>query len=328
MENKILGFGSPLMDILSKASDEEIKSYGLIKGGMTLVDLDTSNRIQEGLFESAMSPGGSAGNTITACARLGLTACFFGKIADDEIGKKFMRSMKESGVMPHLIKSTDKDKGTGRVISLITEDSERTFATHLGAAVDLSPEDIPDALFDEYKYVYIEGYLVNNRELITHLCRRAKEHDCTIAIDLASFNIVEENKAFFNEMIDAYIDIVFANEEEAEALTGYGPEDALRHLQERCSITVVKAGDKGSYTADKENEAKIEIEKVKAVDTTGAGDFYSAGFLYGVLKGEDIGVCGKIGSILSREVVQQFGTALDDSIWEKIKKEAEGIRKE
>ena len=207
------------------------------------------------------------------------------------------------------------------MISIITPDSERTFATYLGAAVFLSADDITPEILKNYQIVYAEGYLAANPELLKKIFKTARSLGIKCALDCASFNVIEEHRELFQELINGSIDIIFANEEEGRALTGKPPREAAMELEKKCRIAVVKAGTEGSYAAARGKIEKITIQKVTAKDTTGAGDFYAAGFIYGLIRELPISVCGKIGSIVSREAVKVFGTHLDDSVWKSIRRE-------
>jgi len=210
-------------------------------------------------------------------------------------------------------------------MALVSPDSERTFGTYLGAAIALSPDDLTPELFDGYNIAYIEGYLVQNHDLIRKAVSLAQEAGLTIALDLASYNVVESNFDFLEEIISEYVDIIFANEEEAKAFTGTDPEDAVAELANLCEIAVVKIGAKGSLIQRQDDLIRIQAAEGKCIDTTGAGDLYTAGFFHGYAQGLPLETCGKIASIVAGKVISVYGARMEDGIWDDIKKEIKAI---
>jgi sugar/nucleoside kinase (ribokinase family) len=206
-------------------------------------------------------------------------------------------------------------KPTGHAITFITPDTERTFATFLGAATTLSPDHLHASLFTGHRIFHIEGYLILNRELVLKAFRMAKEAGLEISYDMASYNVVEENTPFIREILSEYVDIVFANEEEALAYTGKEPVEALEELSKSCKVAVVKTGDQGSLVSMGGKISRIKAMEAKSVDTTGAGDLYAAGFLYGYLSGLGAEQCGKIGSLLGGKVIEIIGTRIPRKRW-------------
>ena len=316
---KVLGMGNALVDIMTKLESEKtLELFSLPKGSMQLVDLKDSDKVNNGTegFEKTIASGGSAANTIHGLAKLNIETGFIGKVGDDEFGMFFQSDMEKSHITPLLLTSTT---ATGKAIALVTPDSERTFATYLGAAVELSPGDISPEQFDGYDYFHIEGYLVQNHDLIKKAVELAKSKGLTVTLDMASYNVVEENLEFLNGILKNYVDIVFANEEEAKAFTGKEPEEALNDFSELCDISVVKIGKKGSIV--KKDGKVYEIEPVKAhsIDTTGAGDSYAAGFIYGLIKGYTIDKCGAAGSILAAKTIEVVGPKMNNKKWNEAK---------
>jgi sugar/nucleoside kinase (ribokinase family) len=322
---KVLGMGNALVDIITQIDDEEIlKNFGLPKGSMTLVDLDTSNYIHSetaGMSKSKAS-GGSAANTIHGLAHLGVETGFVGTIGDDDMGRFFKKDMQVNHIKPILFRTMHE---TGRAIALISSDSERTFATYLGAAVDLSADDITHNLFKGYDYLYIEGYLVQNQQMIEKALRLASSAQLKICLDLASYNVVAENKDFFKELIPKYVDILFANEDEIRALSGKAPEAGAADFQDQVKIMVVKLGAEGSFCITGGEMIRIGVRPSRAVDTTGAGDLYAAGFIYGHLQGRPPEICGKMGAILSGRIIELIGAKMDESTWEILRREIRAL---
>ena len=316
---KILGIGSTLVDILSQVPNEEVlNELNLPKGSMTYVNINDAVSIGERLaqqYGSQRAAGDSAANTMSGLARLGAKSGFLTMMGNDEMGQFFTNEMTRTGVEMLALKS---DTPTGRVIAMVTPDGERTFATCLGASIELSPDDIKPELFDNWDIFYIEGYLVANPDMLRKAISTAKDKGMKIAIDLASYNVVEESRDFLLELVNNYVDIVFANEQEALALTGMEPEKALHYIAERCEIAVVKIGAKGAYIQRGNEIVTIPPMKADVVDTTGAGDMWAAGFLAGLVKGENLQKCGMMGAIVAKNIIEVMGAKMDDERWDNI----------
>lgn len=313
---KILGIGNALVDILLHIDNDEILcKNGLDKGGMVMIDAEKKAELDKSIsnMEKWCATGGSTSNTIHGIARLGAPAGYIGKIGRDEMGALFCREMKRFGVTPHTIAS---DISTGIATTFISADAERTFATYLGAAATMQPEEIDPAVIAQYDYILVEGYLIFNHDLILKVCQIAKEHGLRIAMDMASYNIIEANLDFVEGLLRDYVDIIFANEEEAKAFTGKEGREALDKLAEYCSVAVVKVGKEGSLV--KMDGKTTVIAPVDAVrrDTTGAGDIYAAGFLYGLMNGYTAQRAGDLASFLSAKMIEYIGAKLPDEIWE------------
>ncbi|MBK8807315.1 MAG: adenosine kinase [Bacteroidales bacterium] len=324
---KVLAIGNALVDILFKLeNDNLLQTFNLAKGSMQLVDKNQSDIIisQTGSLEKTMVSGGSAANTINSLAALGANSAYIGKIGKDEFGAFFKSDMLNNGVKPMLLES---ETITGRAVALISKDSERTFATYLGAAVELQSSDLTLDMFKTYNYVHLEGYLAFNQELIEHALKLAKEAGCKISIDMASFNVIEAMPDFMKRIVKQYVDIVFLNEEEAKSFTGKEPREAVDEVAEVCEIAVVKVGKNGSYIKKGNEFYQVPAIKATALDTTGAGDNYAAGFLYGLLNNQPLPVCGAIGSLLGGKVIEVIGAKLPQQTWDKIKSEISSIVK-
>lgn len=322
MNSSILGIGNALTDILAVLPDETLlREYHLPKGSMQHVDMETGDKIWSALKGLGVKyvPGGSAANTITCTSIFGMRSGFIGKIGDDELGHLFKSSMEQYGVKTKMLKGS---KSSGRCMAFITgANSERTFATYLGAASEMVPEDLKPEYFKGYDYFHIEGYLVQNQDLISKAVQMAKEAGCIISIDMASYNVVESNDAFFHNLVENYIDIVFANETEAYAFTKLPPRDALDTLARHCKIAVVKIGKDGSMVKSGDEYHYIPAWPAATVDATGAGDTYAAGFLYAHSLGMPLKICGDVGSIIAAKVVEVVGTKIDVPRWKDAKRE-------
>ena len=315
---KILGMGNALTDILFQIeSDEMLNTLNLVKGSMQLIENSKSEEIKSYFTPSSatMATGGSASNTINGIAKLGLSSGFIGKISDDSIGQFFAANSLENGVEPHMQMS---ETPSGHCTILVSPDSERTLCTYLGAASELYAKDIKPEIFEGYHYFHIEGYLVQDHDLIRTALKMAKEAGLTTSIDLASFNVVRENLDFLHEITEKYVDITFANEDEAHVFTGKKPIEAVKDIAKLSKIAVVKIGKDGSYVQSGDEFHVVEPHLVKSVDTTGAGDLYASGFLYGLANNYSLDVCGKIGSFVSFKVVEVIGTIMSEETWKEI----------
>ena len=314
----ILGIGNALVDVIVKLENEELlKQFALEKGGMEMIDSERKRTIHDRIkaMPQASATGGSTSNTIHGLARLGIDAGYVGKISNDEPGRFFQEEMQRYHVTPHLLYS---DTDTGIATTFMTPDAERTFATYLGAAATINPGELDTEVFKKYDYLYIEGYLIFKHDLILKLCHIAKENHMKVAMDFGSYNIVEDHRNFLKDILKNYVDIIFANQEEAKAFTGKDDEEALNILAEYCPIAIVKLGAKGSIVKVNGKTTVIAPREAKCIDTNGAGDIYAAGFMYGLLKGYDIERCGDIATILSSAIIETVGAKLTDEQWKKL----------
>ncbi len=321
----VLGVGNSLVDVISVLkNDSVLEQFALPRGSMTLVDAAQSGVIYEATYseDSELATGGSVANTMRSMANLGGNAGYMGKIGKDDLGQLFKNDFEKAGVKTHMLYSSSE---TGRVMGLVSPDSERTMATYLGAAAEMVPAEFTSDIFEGYAYVYIEGYLVFNQDLITACAKAAKAAGVKIAIDLSSYNVVEANLQFLKDLVKNYVDIVFANEEEAKSFTGLEPEEALHEIAKDCEITIVKVGKEGSMIKRGDELTRIGVIPAKALDTTGAGDAYSAGFFYGLTRGYTMEICGKIAALVSGKVVEVMGPNLPDSQWAGVKTEIDRI---
>jgi len=315
---KVLALGNALTDILMQVSDEQVAMLGLEKGSMNHISFESAHYIQDkfSTVRKSMIAGGSASNTVNALAALGTPTAFIGKIGNDEIGEFFRQNAVRNGVLPVLLPSKLM---SGNCIALITPDGERTFATYLGAAANLKPENIMPEMFEGYEYFHIEGYIVQNHELIEKAVRLANEAGLIVSLDLASFNVVNDNKEFLTDLVEKYVDIIFANEDESFAYTHLPPEEAVESLAQQCRIAVVKVGKAGSYVQQGDERFHVPAVCTNCIDSTGAGDYYAAGFLYGQTHGFDLNTCAQIGTLVAGRVCEVLGAKLSDETWYELK---------
>ena len=325
MSKKVLCLGNALVDIITQLeSDSILETLNLPKGSMQLVDSDVSKMVQNATsaLKSSLQTGGSAANTANGIANLGVGSAFIGMVGEDKLGEFYINDMVENSIEPRFFKS--KTTSTGCAVALVSKDGERTFATYLGAAIELKAELLSKELFQGYDYFHIEGYLIVNNDLIRKAIELAKQEGLKVSIDFASYNVVEENLDFLKEICKS-VDIIFANEQEAKAFTNKEAEDSIEEISQICEIAVVKIGKKGSLIKSGDKKVIIGKRERTCVDTTGAGDMYAAGFLAGLCEGRSLEVCGQMGSILASEVIEVYGAKMDSLTWDRIKKEISSL---
>jgi sugar/nucleoside kinase (ribokinase family) len=287
---------------------------------MNLVDAEFQRQIQGETADlpHTLSLGGSAGNTIRCMARLGAKVGYIGKVGKDSTGHFYEQALDNLGITPYITHGKNR---SGRCLSLVSPDGERTMVTYLGAALELCEADIRTEIFEGYDCLYIEGFMVQSHAVIRHAIKTAKQCGLKVAIDLASYNVVLENRAFLMDLVDKYVDIIFANEQEATAFSGEeDPEKALEFIAARCELAVVKIGTRGALIKEQGHE-RIHVgimAAAKRVDTTGAGDFYAAGFMAGMCQGLDLRQCGTIGAIAAGKVIEVVGTTFGEEAWNEI----------
>lgn len=317
----LIGVGSPIMDALAKIDEAFLSTVDGEKGGMVLVDGEEMASLLKSVpsvLEEA--PGGAAGNTAFAVARLGLRTAFLGKVGNDAPADLFTaRFASVGGDGGRLIRA---EMANARCLSLITPDGARTMRTYLGAAATLLPEEISPEAFEGCRHAHIEGYLLFNDDLMQAILDAASKAQCTISLDLGSFEVVRACRGRLQGILREYVDIVLANEEEAAALIGadMGHAEMAGALGAYCPIAVLKVGAEGALIHDEKGilhgVAPVPVSEV--VDTTAAGDLWAAGFLYSWLRGRDLATSGRHGSFLAAEVVQLVGTILPVDRWAEV----------
>jgi sugar/nucleoside kinase (ribokinase family) len=317
----LVGVGSALVDILTHENDAFLESAGALKGGMVYVDRGHIDKtLSRATGTPAVVPGGSACNTVVGVSRLGGRARFVGKRGNGAMGDFFENALRAHNVEPRLLRS---ETSTGRVLSIITPDAERSMFTFLGAAAENRPEDIQAELFHEAAIVHLEGYLLFNPALMRKALTLAKAAGARVSLDLASFNVVQESREFLGDLIDRYVDILLANEDEARAYTGETePRAALTALSRGVEIAALKTGERGSLISGEGRVIAVPAagDGRPAVDTTGAGDLWASGFLFGLAEGYSLEKCGALGSACGYEVCQVVGASIPEQGWERLRK--------
>jgi sugar/nucleoside kinase (ribokinase family) len=322
----LIGIGSPIMDVLAHVTDSFLQeNVPGAKGGMVLVDdSDIAGLLGKIGSKVAITPGGSAANTTLGATRLGLKTTFLGKLGSDQTAQAYHANFTAAGGDGSRFKRATLPNG--RCLSLVTPDSQRTMRTHLGAAMALSPDEITAADFQAIRHAHIEGYLMFNPALAQKVVATARAAGCTISLDLASFEVVGIARDWILGQLKEGVHIVFANEDEIRALfQKEASYDAYaRQLAGYGGIAAVKMGKDGAWIARGNELHRIEpVRAERVVDTTGAGDAWAAGFLYGHLRGHSLAAAGALGSLLGSETVQHLGPSIPDAHWPRLRAHAE-----
>ncbi len=320
VETDLLGIGAPVVDLLVHVEEDFILGIDGGKGGMELVGAEGLEELVKRLTSApAQAAGGSAGNTTFAAGKLGTKVSFLGKLGNCDAAKFYRSRFEQIGA--DLSRFKHGEVPNAKCLSLVTPDSERTMRTDLGAAMTMALEDVSATDFKNARHLHIEGYLLFNRDLMKHILDLAKEAGCTTSLDMASFEIVKASEDILDGWLKDHIDIVFANEDEASAFFP-GHDDFKKmaaDFAEICDVAAVKLGKEGSLVArggDVEFVEPIVVDK--AIDTTGAGDYWAGGFLHGWLDDKPLEKCGRYGSIMGAEVVQVLGASLPDHRWDEL----------
>ncbi len=309
----VVGIGNALVDVIVDIDDSFLENTAMPKGSMNLVDLEQSNAIYAKLPTGQEASGGSAANTMAGIAALGGNGAYIGKVNDDKFGKIFRNDIRSIDVYfntPYAINSMD----TGKCIVMVHPDTQRTMATFLGAANSLAPNDINPEIIQAAKIVYMEGYLFDPEDAKAAFVKAAEaahasDNKTKVSLSLSDPFCVDRHRQSFLHLIEHHIDILFANEEEILSLYQTDNFDnALNHVRGHCQIACLTRGEAGSVIVTADEIINIAaINDGKVIDTTGAGDQYAAGFLYGHTNGFDLKTSGDIGSIMAAEVISHYG---------------------
>ncbi len=318
--HRMIGFGSALVDQLAFVPEAFVEAIHGDKGGMELVDTAEMAELTAALpSPPSRVPGGSAANTMVAAAHLGMQTRLLTKVGADADGAYYRDAVAQAGVETTAFK-VHPSTPTGTCLSLVTPDSQRTMRTLLGAAATITRDDIEPSDFAGCTHLHVEGYMLFDRRLTLHVLHLAKTAGCTISLDLASPELVRAQRTILPAILREYVDMVFANEDEAAAFAGTEDEpEALRRLAAFADLAVVKLGARGALIQRDEERVAVDAKRVEAVDTTGAGDTWAAGFLYGLLTDGDLSRAGRIGATLAAAVVQQVGATVPADVWTQLK---------
>lgn len=318
----LLGFGAPLVDILVNVNDVFVAENVGSKGGMDHWSVEQQQQVLQKVDSYSVVNGGSAGNTVNCLANLGVPCAMLGMIGNDELGRAYRDELAAAGGRTEYI-FTHKHAATGRCISFITPDSERTMRSDLGASSLVGCEDIDKVDFSKINIVYFEGYRLFEEKSFDYALQKARAAKCRIAIDFASFNVVEIFRKKLRSLYDdGVFDMIFANEEEAKAFFGSSAhEENIFKAMKKCRIAVIKLGSDGALIGNDGKISRIPIVPCRAVDTTGAGDSWAGGFFYGLYRNMPMAKCGMAAAKVSSCVVAVEGAKLPQETWSEIKEE-------
>jgi len=306
----VVGLGNALVDVIAHEDDRFLARHDLVKGSMALIDEDQATRLYAAMGVGTEMSGGSAANTVAGVASFGGRAAFVGKVRDDQLGRVFAHDLGTNGVNFAARPASD-GAATGRCLIVVTPDAERTMSTYLGAGGDLGPESIDPAVIGDAKVVYLEGYLFDRpeaKEAYRKASRIAHEANGEVALTLSDSFCVERHLEEWRALVDEQVDVLFGNADEVQMLCGTSFEGAVRQLRQQVGVTVITRGAAGSVVATPDEVIEIPAEQVPViVDTTGAGDLFAAGFLFGYTNGRSLAECGRLGSVAAAEVITHTG---------------------
>jgi sugar/nucleoside kinase (ribokinase family) len=307
----VTAIGNAIVDVLARADDALLTTHNLAKGAMSLIDTDTAERLYGIMGPGTERSGGSAGNTAAVIAGLGGRVAYIGKVADDQLGEVFTHDIRAIGVTYDTTPLTG-GLPTARCLIFVTPDAQRTMQTYLGATTQLGPEDVNMDYITSSKVVYLEGYLWDQpraKKAMRDAAIKAHEAGVKVSLTLSDAFCVARFRDEFLDLAEKHVDILFANE--SEILSLYQVErfdDALQRVRKHCEIAALTRSEKGSVVVNGDEVHVIDAEKgVKVVDTTGAGDAYAGGFLYGYTQGYDLATCGRLGGLMAAEVISHMG---------------------
>ncbi|MDB4985457.1 MAG: putative carbohydrate/purine kinase [Myxococcaceae bacterium] len=307
----VTGIGNAIVDVLAQAGEAQLAELALPKGSMTLIDAASADRLYAQMAPAVEISGGSVANSMAGIASLGGKAGYIGKVKADQLGQVFTHDIRAAGVV-FTTTSGEQCAATARCLIMVTPDGQRTMSTYLGACIELGPEDIDEALIARSKVTYLEGYLWDPpraKEAMLKAADLAHKHGGRVALSLSDAFCVARHRREFSRLIEDHVDILFANEDEIRALTEtHDFESAVAAVRGRCEVSVLTRGAQGAVVLANDERFVITAEPVeRVVDTTGAGDLFAAGFLYGFTNGYGPGDAARIGSICAAEVISHVG---------------------
>ncbi|MEM8833387.1 MAG: adenosine kinase [Pseudomonadota bacterium] len=311
----LITIGNAMVDILARTDDNYLaaqkEAHGMEKGSMNLIQEDRAEQLYKDMIDATEMSGGSAGNTMACFSSFGGKGGYIGKVANDELGQTFINSLRDIGV-DYKVEPLIDGASTGRCMILVTPDGERTMNTYLGAANELTPNDINPDYIAKAQVVYLEGYLYDPKqamEAFVKASRAAHEGNRRVSLTLSDKFCVDRHRQSFLDLVSYHVDILFANEDELKAL--YEVDDleaALDKVKNDCAISATTRSEKGSIIINSGKRTDIDAVPVKElVDTTGAGDAYAAGFLYAFTEGMNMKECGYYGSLAASHIIEQMG---------------------
>jgi len=320
----VVGIGNAIVDVLAHCKEEDLGRLNLVKNAMTLIDAETADSLYAQMGPGLEMSGGSAGNTMAGIAALGGKGAYIGKVRNDQLGEVFSHDIRAMGVS---FNSTPATSGspTARCLIFVTPDGHRTMNTFLGACTELGPDDIDAELIASAKITYMEGYLWDRPEAKEAFIKAAKiahEAGRQVSISLSDSFCVDRHRDSFRDLVHNHIDVLFANEDEIKSLYEADTfEEALAEVRTHCKVAALTRSEKGSVIVSGDEVIEVHAEPVAhVVDTTGAGDLFASGFLYGYTRGDDLATCGRLGSISAAEVISHMGARPDADLKELVAK--------
>lgn len=327
MKYDVYGIGNALVDKEFEVTDEFLSAEGIEKGLMTLIDEARHNHLLASLKQSfglkKRAGGGSAANSIVAVSQFGGKTFYACKVANDEFGEFYMQDLHAAGVDTRLdqVRSSSEGK-TGKCMVMVTPDAERTMNTYLGITSDFSAAELHYEELKQSKYLYVEGYLVTSdtsRAAVLEARKVAQEHGVKMAMTFSDPSMATYFKAGLTEMLGAGVDVLFCNQEEAFAFTGQQTlQAAIQSLKPLAQKLVITLGSEGALVVNPDNEVKIAAQKIKPLDTNGAGDMFAGAFLYGLTQGLSDVQAGALASRAAAQIIQVYGARLDKHVHQAI----------
>jgi sugar/nucleoside kinase (ribokinase family) len=320
----VVGIGNAIVDVLVPTDDSFLSKHDLHKGTMALIDEKRADALYAAMGAGVEASGGSCGNTMAGIASLGGRGAYIGKVRNDKLGDVFAHDLRKIGVKFDT-KAITHGPATARCLILVTKDAQRTMNTYLGACVELGPEDIEPALIASAQVTYLEGYLFDPpraKEAFRKAAKIAHDAGRKVSLSLSDPFCVDRYRDEFRELVANHVDILFANEVEICSLYQVNDfEQALNHVRGNAELAVLTRSEEGSVVVTRDREHRIPVHKAeRVVDSTGAGDLYAAGFLYGLTNGKDLPTCGKLGSLAAAEVISHYGARPETSLKELARK--------
>jgi sugar/nucleoside kinase (ribokinase family) len=314
----VIGIGNAIVDVLAETEESFLARHGLDKGVMTLIDADRAKTLYDAMAPGLEMSGGSAANTIAGLASLGGVGAYIGKVRNDQLGGVFSHDLRALGI-DYRTQAATSGPPTARCLIFVTPDAQRTMQTFLGASVELTPTDVDETAIGAARVTYLEGYLFDPpqaREAFVRAAEIAHARDRKVALTLSDPFCVDRHRAEFLHLVEHHVDILFANE--AEILSLYQVKAfaaALDRVRGHCEVAALTRSERGSVIVAGGEVYEVAADKVaRVVDTTGAGDLYAAGFLYGLTRGYELAACGRIGSLAAAEVISHFGARPETSL--------------
>jgi sugar/nucleoside kinase (ribokinase family) len=314
---RVLGVGHACIDLLIPVSEEFLKHVPGKKGGTQPISIEELNHlISLSHQQPYLATGGSSANAIKGLAALGEKCAFISNVGNDPLGEHFIQYMNNLGIATLFSKSIHP---TCRVLCLITPDGQRTLRFYAGCSEEMTESVLHPDIFKGITHMHIDAYTMRNDNLVESAMKLAKEANATVSIDLSSFEIIQQFHQPLLKLLHQYVDIVFVNEMEIKALLHLEPFEGCHQLQKMCSIAIILMGDKGCLVGHQGKVFHIPSFPAHVVDTTGAGDLFASGFLYGYLQGYSLEKCAKLGNRLGKAIVEVEGAELSLEKWKEIR---------